>query len=191
MTDAQLASERFRSATEFPKTLDNLAPIEAERTYVELRDCLIFTNRSRSQLLRRNEEHKQKTQLVKADVERLQQLIQQLGTEKQQTAASNQQTVTELTEQIQLMSSHFDKLTEAFDGIADIENPVGFMAQPSRFFRFIQALKTIILFWRDESDSPALTGYPVAKPPATEADRRENPQMYQDQASQGRSQLDR
>ena len=62
-----------------------------------------------------------------------------MNLEKQQISANNQQTVNELTQQIQLMSGHFDKLTEAFDGIADIENPIGFMAQPSRFFRFIQA----------------------------------------------------
>lgn len=181
--------ERFRSATEFPKTLEHLPSTEAEQLYAELRDCLVFTNRSRAQLVRRNEEHKQKTLMVKADLERLQQLIQTLNQEKQQISTQNQQTVTELTQQISLMSSHFDKLTEAFDGIADIENPIGFMAQPSRFFRFIQALKAIILFWRDESDSPALTAAP-AQPP-TEADRRENPQMYSDQASQGRSLLDK
>ncbi|MBW4466233.1 MAG: hypothetical protein KME07_12465 [Pegethrix bostrychoides GSE-TBD4-15B] len=188
MTSSQ--SERFRSATEFPKTLDRLAPAEAEQIYVEMRDCLVFTNRSRAQLTRRNEEHKQKVQLVKADVERLQAMIQQLGAEKQQMARSNQQTVSELTEQVELMSTHFDQLTAAFDGIADIENPAGFMAQPSRFFRFIQALKAVILFWRDESNSPALPNYSVSQPAVTEAERRENPQMHSDQASQGRSLLD-
>jgi hypothetical protein len=54
-------SDRFRSATEFPKTIKPLDPSEAEQLYVEMRDCLIFTNRSRAQLLRRNEEHKRNT----------------------------------------------------------------------------------------------------------------------------------
>ncbi len=193
MTSSQ--PERFRSATEFPKTLDRLAPDEVEQLYAEIRDCLIFTNRSRAQLIRRNGEHQQKTQMVKADLDRLQALIQQLGAEKQQMAQSNQQTVTELTQQIELMSGHFDNLTAAFGEIAGIETPMGLMAQPSRFFRFIQALKTIILFWQDESDSPALPGDLPAKPAVSremlEADRRENPQMHQDPASQGRALLDK
>jgi hypothetical protein len=46
--------ERFRSATEFPRTLQGLESAEAEKLYLEMRDCLIFTNRSRSQLMRHN-----------------------------------------------------------------------------------------------------------------------------------------
>lgn len=93
------------------------------------------------------------------------------------------------------MAGHLDKLTDAFDAIADIENPTGFIAQPGRFFRFIKALKAIVLFWREEQDEQpthgALTGsVQLPKGYGTDADRRANPQMYQDPASQGRSLLD-
>jgi hypothetical protein len=186
---------RFRSATEFPKTIQSLDSTEAERLYVEMRECLIFTNRSRAQLVRRNEEHKQNTLQVKANVEQLQQLIQQLNLEKQQTTASNQQIVSELTQQITSMSVHLDQLTEAFDGIADIESPAGFIAQPSRFFRFLRAIRAIVMFWREEQDEPIST-LPTSKTAlpeqyGTDEDRRNNPQMYQDSASQGRSLLDK
>ncbi len=112
-------------------------------------------------------------------------------------AASNQQVVSELTQQITAMAGHLDQLTEAFDGIADITSPAGFIAQPNRFFRFIQALKAIVLFWREDQDDqfnpPSL---PRSKPSlpeqyGTDTDRRDNPQMYQDSASQGRSLLDK
>jgi hypothetical protein len=195
MATPQPPSARFRSATEFPKTIERLNPPEAEQLYIEMRDCLIFTNRSRAQLVRRNEEHKQSTLQLKSDVEQLQHLIQRLNLEKQQSVANNQQTVSELTDQITSMASHLDQLTEAFDAIADIENPTGFIAQPSRFFRFIRALKAIVLFWRegqdDQSSSSALPGSgPLPSGYGTDADRRSNPQMYQDQASINRSLLD-
>lgn len=196
MKPSQTNSARFRSATEFPKTVEHLSQPEATQLYSEMRDCLIFTNRSRSQLIRHNEKYKQSTLQVRAEVEQLQQLIQQLNLEKQQLATNNQQIVAQLTDQIQSMEGHLDQLVEAFDGISDIENPTGFLAQPSRFFRFIQAIKAIVLFWREEDDrltsKPAIPGS-AAQPSqrdGSEADRRENHRMYQDPASQGRSLLD-
>ncbi|MBF2048768.1 MAG: hypothetical protein EDM05_038455 [Leptolyngbya sp. IPPAS B-1204] len=198
MATPQQSSARFRPATDFPKTIAQLPPVEAEQLYTEMRDCLIFTNRSRAQLVRRNEEHKQKTLQLRANVAQMQQLINQLELDKQQLAVKNQQVVAELSQQVQIMSGHFDQLTAAYDAIADIDNPVGFMAQPNRFFRFIQALKAIILFWRDEKEP--LLGEPPSQvlpdhtnrtnPYGTDADRRENPQMYQDPASINRSLLD-
>jgi hypothetical protein len=193
MATPQQPPARFRSATEFPKTIATLNPSEAEQLYAEMRDCLVFTNRSRAQLSRRNEEHKQKTLQLRSDVERLQHLVGQLNLEKQQLAASNQEVVSELTQQVEVMAGHFDRLTEAFDAISDIDTPTGFIAQPSRFFRFIKALKAIILFWREEQDQPsALPGSANSMNQyGTETDRRENPQMYQDQASINRSLLDK
>ncbi|MCU0524879.1 MAG: hypothetical protein MUF72_08655 [Elainella sp. Prado103] len=189
------SSARFRSAAEFPKTIDQLSRSEAEHLYAEMRDCLIFTNRSRAQLIRRNEEHKQATLQVRTEVAQLQQLIQQLDLEKQQLTTHNQQVVSELTQQIVTMSGQLDQLVEAFDGIADVESPTGFMAQPSRFFKFIKALKAIVLFWKDESgtDNLPLPPQRAARPlnlQERDADRRENPRMHQDQASINRSLLD-
>lgn len=187
------SSARFRSAAEFPKSIEQLSHSEVEHLYSEMRDCLIFTNRSRAQLMRRNEEHKQTTLQVRAEVEQLQQLIQQLAVEKQQLTVNNQQIVTELTQQIETMSGQLDQLVEAFDGIADVESPMGFMAQPSRFFRFLRALKAIVLFWKDETgleEQPQPTRSPRLSPQQLEADRRENPRMYQDPASINRSLLD-
>jgi hypothetical protein len=192
MATPQQPSARFRSATEFPKTIATLNPSEAEQLYTEMRDCLVFTNRSRAQLIRRNEEHKQNALQLRSDVERLQYLIRQLELDKQQLAAKNQQVISELTQQVDVMAGHFDKLTEAYDAISDIENPTGFIAQPGRFFRFIRALKAIILFWREEHDQPSLPESPKQMNQyGTDADRRENPQMYQDQAAINRYLLDK
>lgn len=200
MGTPQPSSARFRSATEFPKTIASLERAEAEQLYLEMRDCLIFTNRSRSQLLRRNEEHKQTALQLKADVAKLQQMIQELGLEKQQIVASNQQVVTELTRQMQMMAGHLDQLTEAFDGVADLnldQSPMSLLAQPKRFTRFIKLIKAIVLFWRDDdlsSDTALPTASPSPLPPTpadVEADRKEHPQIYQDPASVNRSLLDR
>ncbi|MBF1999198.1 MAG: hypothetical protein IGS38_00565 [Synechococcales cyanobacterium M58_A2018_015] len=196
----QSSSARFRSATEFPKTIASLERAEAEQLYREMRDCLIFTNRSRAQLLRRNEEHKQSALQLKADVAKMQQLIQELGLEKQQIIASNQQVVAELTHQMQTMARHLDQLAEAFDGIADCnpdQSPMNWLAQPGRFMRFIKAIKAIVLFWRDDDLNPGATLPPAPLSPLpptpadVEADRKEHPQMYQDPASINRSLLDR
>ena len=50
MATSDQVSARFRSATEFPKTIEGLEGVAADSLYVEMRDCLIFTNRSRAQL---------------------------------------------------------------------------------------------------------------------------------------------
>jgi len=71
MTNSDQPLARLRSATEFPKTIEKLSRSEANSLYEEMRACLIFTNRSRAQLLRRNEEHKQSALKLKTDVGRL------------------------------------------------------------------------------------------------------------------------
>ena len=93
MSTSNQPSARFRSATEFPKTVKRLERSEADAMYEEMRDCLIFTNRSRGQLLRRNEEQKQSALKLKTDVQRLQSLINQLKLEKQQQAEGQQQII--------------------------------------------------------------------------------------------------
>jgi hypothetical protein len=202
MTGQNQSSARFRSATEFPKTIESLSHSEADKMYKEMRDCLIFTNRSRSQLLRRNEEHKQSTLRLKADVERLQVMISQLKLEKEQLASSNRQIVTELEREVASMAGHLDQLSTAFDSVSDVDNSEkvywSYLSVPSRFFKFLQAIKAIVLWWREEKgeETEPLKVTNVSQsylPGNVDADEeyKEKPQMHTDPASLGRSLLDK
>lgn len=202
MATPEQPSARFRSATEFPKSIDRLNSSEAMALYVEMRECLIFTNRSRAQLIRRNEEHKQSAIKLRADVERLQDFINQLGLEKQQLAANNQAIVSQLEREISSMATHLNQLSDAFDKVADIDNSSqlqwGMLSFPSRFLNFLKAVRTIVMFWREEGDSGAeFTAINGSRPqlPGTSSeaadDRRDRPQMHDDPASRGRSLLDK
>lgn len=192
------STDRFRSATEFPKTVQDLDSEQADALYREMRDCLIFTNRSRAQLVRRNEEHKAKAGLLKEDIHRLQGMIHQLANEKQLLAEEKQSIIQTLETEMMTMASHLDELSGAFDGMADIESsqsPWSLVASPNRFFRFLNAVKAIVMWWRDERSEPLPTASQKASLPSetvdVEEDRRDRPQMHQDQASINRSLLDR
>lgn len=204
MATSDQPSARFRSATEFPKSVDKLGRSDANQLYVEMRECLIFTNRSRAQLIRRNEEHKNSALQLKTDVERLQAAIQQINLEKQQLAESDRLIISSLKDEINPMSRHLDQLAIAFDVVSDVDNQQqtqwSFLAMPGRFFNFMRAVKAIVLWWRedkDEDDSGRTTqvvgGLPPQLPGGNENndDRRDHPQMYTDPASQGRSLLDK
>lgn len=205
MAQSEKSTARFRSATEFPQSVQNMERAEADALYVEMRDCLIFTNRSRSQLVRRNQEHKEKAIVLQEDVQRLQRIISQLTSEKQLITQTNQNIIQALEAEMATMSSHLDELSGAFDDIADVETAGqaqwGFMAAPSRFFRFLRAVKAIVLWWREERSDDADGGAAFsAKPDASalpgevideDQDRIDHPQMYTDQASVNRSLLDR
>lgn len=201
MATSEQTHARFRSATEFPKTTESLNRPEADQLYDEMRACLIYTNRSRAQLLRRNEEHKKSTLQLKLDVERLQALINQLNRDKQQLAKDNQLIISDLEHEIGSMTEHLDRLSVAFDAVADVEDlsqtQWSFVSLPSRFFNFLRAVKAIVLSWREEHDEDATKDTyisSVSRPqlPSAEVNdqRRERPQMYQDPASLGRSLLD-
>ena len=199
MAQSNSAHDRFRSATDFPKTIQPFEPAEADALYQEMRDCLIFTNRSRSQLARRNEEHKIKTNLLKQDIGRLQIAINQLAREKQLVSQDSQSIIQSLEDEMATMATHLDELSIAFGDIADVEaeqTQWSFIALPHRFFRFLRAVKVVVTWWNSErpEDRPPL---PSSSQPETvdvvdeEEDRRDRPQMYTDQASIGRSLLDR
>jgi hypothetical protein len=202
MTSPNKSSARFRSATEFPKTIETFSNPEADKLYKEMRDCLIFTNRSRSQLLRRNEEHKQSALRLKTDVERLQVIMSQLKLEKEQLASGNRQIVTDLEREIGSMAGHLDKLSAAFDSVSDIDNSEkaqwSYLSFPSRFFKLLQAIKAIVLSWREdkgeETEALKVTNVSQSYLPGEvdiDEERKEKPQMYTDSASQGRSLLDK
>jgi seryl-tRNA synthetase len=191
---------RFRSATEFPKTIGQLNRSELEVIYGEMRECLIFTNRSRAQLLRRNEEHKQSAIKLKTDVERLQVLINQLNQEKQKLAQSQQLVIANLEQEISSMSKHLDNLSEVYNTVADIEDMTqtqwSFLSLPQRFFQLLRAVKSIVLTWRKEhyediTNTSLKDSSHLKMLDSTDLDKayREQPQMYDDPASIGRSLL--
>jgi hypothetical protein len=190
MANSKHPTDRFRSATDFPKTVEQLNSSEVSQLYVEMRDCLIFTNRSRSQLLRRNEDHKQTVATLRSDIARFHQLIHQLAQEKQALAQNKQDVITALEQEVTTMSSHLEQISQAFRDVEDIGSPMGAMAFPVRFNRFWRALKALITWWREENDdfdanSRALPS--ASSSSLNDADRRENPQMYTDPASVQRS----
>ncbi|RMF68885.1 MAG: hypothetical protein D6742_03920 [Cyanobacteria bacterium J069] len=175
---------------------------EVDQLYLEMRECLIFTNRSRGQLIRRNEEHKQTSLQLKADVVRLQGLMQSLAQEKQQLAASSQQLIQEMEQEMMAMGSRLDKLSSAFDAVADVETAErmqwGFLSLPQRFLNFLNAVRSIVSWWREEQGIEATPPQPVLPAAARKLTpeeeaiaRRENPQMYTDTASVQRANLDR
>ncbi|MBD2075283.1 hypothetical protein H6F86_15550 [Phormidium sp. FACHB-592] len=190
MATSNHPTDRFRSATDFPKTVEHLSPSDVSQLYVEMRDCLIFTNRSRSQLIRRNEEHKQTVVTLRSDVARLQQLINQVAQDKEVLAQNKQDIITALEQELGTMSSHLEQISQAFREVEDIGSPMGAMAFPGRFNRFWRALRALITWWREESDDLVLSSNqsPAASSlPSKQEDRQENPQMYTDPASVQRS----
>jgi hypothetical protein len=201
MATPQQPCDRFRPATDFPQSIRDLDHAAANEVYVEMRECLKFTNRSRAQLLRRNEEHKQTLQQLHQDTKQLQALVNRLELDKQQISQKDQQYITELQDQLGTMSRHLDVFSQAFTAVESVENPMGFMAAPNRFYRFWQALKALVLWWREEEEADLaasasrlqLPGHSVMSDVGAGSpdDRRENPQMYTDPASQNRSLLDR
>ncbi|KYC41661.1 hypothetical protein WA1_16590 [Scytonema hofmannii PCC 7110] len=201
MTTPKESSARFRSATEFPKTIESLPQPEANKLYEEMRDCLIFTNRSRAQLQRRNEESKQSAIRFKTDLERLQSMLGQLKQEKEQLAESNRQIVSDLEHELSSMVGQMDRLSKAFDSVSDVENPDqvywSALASPSRFMNFLKAIKAIVMWWREDKGVEGKVNQlsqasPSHLPGSVDTDeRREKPQMHTDPASVGRALLDK
>ncbi|WP_338430231.1 hypothetical protein [Synechococcus elongatus] len=187
-TPAPQPSARFRPATDFPRSITGLERSAAESLYAEMRDCLIFTNRSRGQLIRRNQEYRNTATQLQADVQRLQALIRILEVDRIQLEASKQQVIAELQAEFTIVSRHLDELSSAFDEIQDFDESstttLGLFANAARLVKFLKRIRTIVQFWRQPDPAqPAITH--------TEQDRRDRPQMYDDSASNGRSLLDR
>lgn len=199
---ASRTPDRFRPATDFPKDVSQLQRAELERTYLEMRECLIFTNRSRGQLLRRNEEHKQTSLQLRENVAKLQVSIQKLAKEKEQLAASSQELLQGMEQELVAMGSRLETLSSAFDAVADVETADrmqwSFLTLPQRFLNFLNAVRSIVNWWRQEQGieptppQPALPSTERKPTPEEEAeDRRTNPQRYTDIASVQRSLLDK
>lgn len=180
--------DRFRPASDFPQNISGLERTEAESLYVEMRACLVFTNRSRGQLMRRSQEYKDKALQLQSDMQRLDALIKQLQGEKMQIEASKRQVIAELNAEFATVTRHLDELSNAFEDVQNFEemlkSPMGLMANPGRFIQFLRKIASIVRFWRqpDQPDAPPLD---------TEQDRRERPWLYEGTAETNRSLLDR
>ena len=189
---------RFRSATDFPKSIQELEPASAASLYEEMRDCLIFTNRSRAQLVRRNAEHKETALALRDRITHFQDLIDRLKNQKQAQLLEKEALINQLAEEMSEMSYQLDTLSDAFSEVGDIEADVqthwGQLVFPARFLRLLRAVRSVMLWWnrQDERSLPENDdAVEVVHASASEAEKREQPQMHTDQASTGRSLLDR
>jgi hypothetical protein len=125
---------------------------------------------------------------LRDDLSRLQFQIDRLNLEKQELTQSNQEVISELHLEIGIMTKHLDHLSKVFEDVEGIDNAMGVMAIPGRFARFWQALKALIIWWREEQGYEL--GYAKKLSATTrdvEFDRLENPQMNTDPASIQRS----
>ncbi len=187
-------SNRFRSATEFPSHTCTLERDQVDALYTEMRDCLIFTNRSRAQLIRRNTEHKDKALKLRDNVSHLQSLINQLQAQKQTQIAERETIIAQLAGEMQAMDAQLNTLSEAFDAVGDMESEAethwGQLVFPMRIMRLLKAVKTLMQ-WYKRGDNAELTGEAVEMTIIDEQHRRDYPHKYTDQASINRDVLDR
>lgn len=198
MTSLSPDTARFRSATDFPKDIRETEREQANALYTEMRDCLIFTNRSRAQLVRRNAEHKDKTLTLRTKIDGLQGLINQLQAQKQTQVQEREAIIAQLAGEMTEMSTQLDTLSDAFDSVGDVasegEAHWGHLMFPNRIMRLLQAVKSIMQWWKKQDDRQVEgTGHPVEliNGEASEQDKRDHPERYTDQACINRDLLDR
>lgn len=201
MASSASSTARFRSATDFPQGIQELERSQGEALYQEMRDCLVFTNRSRAQLIRRNSEHKDKTLALREKISHFQSLIDQLQNQKQEQLQQKESIIDQLAAEMAELHSQMGLLSEAFEAVGDPESEMqrhwGQISFPQRFMRLIKAVKTLMQWWHRQDDSPDSLegGSPVVVIDSEDdddgQDRRDRPQLYSDQASINRSLLDR
>jgi hypothetical protein len=196
MTASSQNAARFRPATDFPKTVSTLAPEEVVGLYDEMRECLLFTNRSRGQLIRRNSEHKEKTIALRSCITTLQGLIDQLQSQKQSQLQENQAIIAQLASEMREMDGQLNTLSQAFDAVGDIEseaqNQWGRLLFPMRIMTLLKAVRSLMQ-WYKKDDKPTLGPDATIVEVSTvdEQHRRDYPEQYTDQASINRDLLDR
>lgn len=187
-------TQRFRSATDFPQQIQTLEREQANALYAEMRDCLIFTNRSRAQLVRRNTEHKDTTLQLRNKIGNLQGLINQLQTQKQSQLAERESIIAQLAGEMQEMDAQLNTLSQAFDAVGDVESEAqsqwGRILFPSRILRLLKAVKALMQ-WYKKDETPEITGGAIEIEVIDEKHRRDYPHQYTDQASVNRDLLDR
>jgi hypothetical protein len=175
---------RFRPATDFPKTIADCDRSAADAIYVEMRECLVFTNRSRGQLSRHNSDYRQNILKLKQHVEKLESLVNTLTQDKQRLAAQTS-VLPELEQEIETMKAYMNQLSDAFGEVAEARDSTHTQMMPGRIWRFLQAVKAIVLWWREENSEP------TTLPAITQEEITAKPQMGSDQSSIGKSLLDK
>ena len=150
-------TQRFRSATDFPQQIQTLEREQANALYAEMRECLIFTNRSRAQLVRRNTEHKDKTLQLRDKIGNLQGLINQLQTQKQTQLAEREAIITQLAGEMQEMDAQLNTLSQAFDAVGDVESEAqsqwGRLLFPKRILSLLKAVKALMQWYKKRRDT--------------------------------------
>jgi hypothetical protein len=196
MTASSQNAARFRPATDFPKTVSTLAPEEVVVLYDEMRECLLFTNRSRGQLIRRNSEHKEKAVALRSCIGTLQGLIDQLQSQKQNQLQESETIIAQLASEMREMDSQLNTLSQAFDAVGDIESEAqsqwGRLLFPTRIMALLKAVRSLMQ-WYKKDDKPTLGPDAAIVEVGTvdEQHRRDYPEQYTDQASINRDLLDR
>lgn len=202
MAAASSKTARFRSATDFPLKIESLDKEQTALLYAEMRECLIFTNKSRGQLIRRNTEHKDKVVNLRANIIHLQGLINQLQTQKQSQLKDREALIAQLSSEVTDMNTQLNTLSEAFESVGDLEADAethwGRLMFPQRILKLLQAVRSLMQWWHRQDDSrpltdnqttPSLEGAEVNL--IDEQHRRDYPHLYTDQASVNRDLLDR
>jgi hypothetical protein len=185
---------RFRPATDFPQQISTLEREDADSLYVEIRKCLIFTNQSRGQLIRRNTEHKDKALKLRGDLGHLQGLIDQLQAQKQMQLAEKETIIAQLAEQMMEINEQIGTLSEAFDAVGDVEGEAqaqwGRLLFPTRIMRLLKAVKALMQ-WYKKDEPASLSDGVIEIDIIDEQHRRDYPHQYTDQASINRDSLNR
>lgn len=176
MSSSDQPIARFRPATDFPKTITDLDRSAADALYVEMRECLVFTNRSRGQLNRHNSDYRQNILKLKQHVETLETLSNRLTQDKQRLATQTS-LLPELEQEIETMKTYMNQLSEAFGDVAELRDSTHTQMMPGRIWKFFQAVKAIVLWWREENSPP------VILPALTEEEIDEKPQMIDERRS--------
>ncbi|PZD73578.1 hypothetical protein C1752_02054 [Acaryochloris thomasi RCC1774] len=195
-------TQEFRSATEFPKTIDGLDSSEADLMYREIRAYLVRTNRSQGQLKRYNNDYRSDIKIYKTEItelqnttSRLQLAINSLAAQKQEIFQEKVEAINLLEEEIGNLSSHLDTLSNAFDGIVGFDSPNaqwGSQSFTQRVFAFLKSVRQIVQWWRRDNPQPVVEGsqgnvLPSVIQNGTNDDRIENPRMHTDPASINRA----
>ncbi|KAI9135116.1 hypothetical protein [Acaryochloris sp. CCMEE 5410] len=198
-TEHNQKTQEFRSATEFPTSIQELDIKEADRVYCEIRQYLVSTNRSQGQLRRYNESYRQDISKYRDNIsdlqktrDNLQLAINQLTAEKKELLNDKSEAIELLEQEVTNLSGNLDTLSEAFEGIIDFDDPNVQWASTSfmtRVWNFLKSVRLIVRGWNIEDQLPSTADH-ESLPPSREniaMEERENPRMYTDPASINRA----
>jgi hypothetical protein len=194
MTAPEENHRLFRSATEFPRSIEGIELAEADRLYKEMRAYLVSTNRSQGQLRSYNERYRGEITELKNSRDRLQEAINKLTVEKESIIKARGTDISQLQTELENLSRHLDCLSNAFNGVEDLVKPGaqwGAASFSQRMLDFLRSIRQIVQWWRSENNPPVLPTSQPSLPPSSQVnnsdDRRENPRMHTDPAAINRA----